>query len=236
MKERIQEFQQEVDGKTPEEILVWAASTFGSDITFASSLGEEDQVITDMIAQHAPSISVFTLDTGRIFPETYELIAKTQARYQNVIYDVYFPDAAAVETMVAEKGINLFYDSVANRKQCCHVRKVEPLQRALKGNKAWVVGNRRAQSITRAQMQPVEWDEGNGLVKIAPLAFWSLDQVRKYINDNDVDISPLHAKGFVSIGCQPCTRAIEKGEDVRAGRWWWEAPEHKECGLHHRIK
>lgn len=232
MKQKVSEFQQQVNGKNALEILQWAEKTFDGKIAFATSLGEEDQVLTDMIAKHAPGISVFTLDTGRLFPETYALIAQTQERYSHLDFQVYFPDPYVVETMVNDKGINLFYKSVENRKQCCHVRKVEPLQRALNGKKAWVVGNRRAQSVTRASMQPVEWDDGNGLIRIAPLAFWSLDEVHQYIKDYKVDINPLHDKGFLSIGCQPCTRAIKPGEDIRAGRWWWEQPEQKECGLH----
>ena len=184
-----------------------------------------------MVARVQPEIRVFTLDTGRLFQETYELLAKTQQRY-GLRYEVYYPDTRAVEEMVREKGINLFYDSVDNRKTCCGVRKVEPLKRALANTDAWITGLRRAQSITRATIQTFEWDEANGKIKVNPLAAWSREQVQEYIREHTVDTNSLHAKGFVSIGCASCTRAIQPGDDIREGRWWWEKPESKECGLH----
>lgn len=230
-KEKINEYLETINDSSPEEMIQFAAKQFGNAVTFASSLGEEDQIITDMISKIAPQIEIFTLDTGRLFQETYDLIAKTQKKY-SLNFKIYYPDTSAVEEMVKEKGINLFYDSVENRKTCCGIRKVEPLKRALKAKEAWITGLRRAQSVTRATMKEVEWDEANNLIKINPLADWSLDDVHNYIKENSVDINPLHEQGFVSIGCAPCTRAIKAGEDVRAGRWWWEEPEQKECGLH----
>ena len=217
-------------------IIKLAFDEFSSKVIFATSLGEEDQVITDMIAHVASGIGIFTLDTGRLFAETYELMAKNQKKYTKLNFKIYYPDTQRVEEMVRVKGINLFYESVENRKLCCQVRKVEPLQRALGDMDAWMVGLRREQAVTRAALDPVEWDEANKKVKFNPLYNCSLEQVRDYIVKNKVDISPLHAQGFVSIGCAPCTRAIKPGEDIRAGRWWWETPEQKECGLHNNPK
>jgi len=217
-------------------IIKLAFSEFSAKVVFATSLGEEDQVIMDIIAQAAPGIGTFTLDTGRLFAESYELMAKNQKKYNKLNFKIYYPDTKKVEEMVQAKGINLFYESVENRKLCCHVRKVEPLQRALAGMDAWMVGLRRDQGLTRASLEPVEWDEANKKIKFNPLYNWSLDQVRDYIKKNQVDINPLHEQGFVSIGCAPCTRAIKPGEDIRAGRWWWELPEQKECGLHNNPK
>ncbi len=234
--ERIEQFKVKIAGKNAEEVIAAAYAEFGSKVTFATSLGEEDQVITDMIARVAPGISVFTLDTGRLFPESYELMAKIQKRYSQLNFKIYYPNTQAVEEMVKSKGINLFYESVENRKTCCGVRKVEPWQRALKDVDAWMVGLRRDQSITRSDTPIVEWDAANNKIKINPLIDWSLDQVREYIKKYNVDVNPLHAQGFVSIGCAPCTRAIKPGEDIRAGRWWWEMPEQKECGLHNNPK
>ena len=217
-------------------IIKLAFDEFSSKATFATSLGEEDQVITDMIAKVAPGMEVFTLDTGRLFAETYELLALNQKKYNQLNFKVYYPDTNLVEKMVQTKGINLFYESVENRKLCCQIRKVEPLQRALANMDAWMVGLRRDQGVTRASLEPVEWDEANKKVKLNPLYNWSLEQVRAYIKENHVDINPLHSQGFVSIGCAPCTRAIKLSEDIRAGRWWWEEPEQKECGLHDNPK
>jgi len=228
----IDRYRRETRNLRAPELIDWALSTFSAGgLTFASSLGAEDQVITDMIARHAPAIPLFTLDTGRLYQESYDLLAKTRDRYGPDI-SVFFPDAGQVERMVSEHGPNLFYDSVENRKLCCHVRKVEPLRRALAGKKAWIVGLRREQAVTRQALEPIQWDDANGLVKIAPLAAWSESEVWEYIREHDVPYHPLHDRGFRSIGCAPCTRAVRDGEDARAGRWWWEHPEHKECGLH----
>lgn len=233
--DKIRTYLEETSGFTPEQIIKFVHKEFGGRVTFASSLGEEDQVITDIIAGIAPEMEIFTLDTGRLFQETYELLAKTQKRYP-MPFTVYYPDTEAAEDMVRNHGINLFYESVANRKLCCGVRKVEPLKRALKKFDAWICGLRRGQTITRGDVETFEWDEANQKIKINPLAHWGLEELRKYISTHKVDVNPLHAKGFISIGCASCTRAVKPGEDIRAGRWWWENPEHKECGLHNRSK
>lgn len=230
--QRIKQLNEQSKGHSAQDIIRLASESFGSRINFASSLGEEDQVITDMIARLAPSIGIFTLDTGRLYQETYDLLAKTQKKYHNLRFKVYFPDAKAVEEMVAAKGVNLFYESIENRKLCCGIRKVEPLKRALVDVDAWIVGLRKEQAVTRSDIQYFEWDAANGKIKVNPLADWTLAQVHQYIKDNKVDVNPLHAQGFVSIGCAPCTRAVKPGEEIRAGRWWWENPEQKECGLH----
>jgi phosphoadenosine phosphosulfate reductase len=234
--ERIKQLNTKASGLDAIGILKLAYDEFASKVSFATSLGEEDQVITDMIAKTAPGIEIFTLDTGRLFAETYDLMAKNQKKYNNLNFKIYYPDTRTVEEMVRTKGINLFYESVENRKLCCHVRKVEPLQRALTDKDAWIVGLRREQAETRAKLELVEWDEANQKIKFNPLYNWSLEQVRDYIKKNNVDINPLHSQGFVSIGCAPCTRAIKPGEDIRAGRWWWEKTEQKECGLHNNPK
>lgn len=200
-------------------------------VTFASSLGAEDMVLTDLIARYYPSISMFTLDTGRLPEETYRLMKEVADRY-GVHIAVFFPDFAAVEAYVAQNGPNGFYDSVDLRKQCCHIRKVEPLKRALKGKGAWITGLRRDQAATRKDLASVEFDSEQGLQKFSPLLDWSLTEVWAYLKQFDVPYNALHDRGYTSIGCAPCTRAITPGEDVRAGRWWWEDPEIKECGLH----
>ena len=233
---RIKQLNAKATGLDAQGIIKLGLNEFPSKVSFATNLGEEDQVITDMIAKTAPGIGILTLDTGRLFAETYELMAKNQKKYSNLDFKIYYPDTKTVEGMVRTKGINLFYESVENRKLCCHVRKVEPLQRALSHADAWIVGLRREQSLTRAGLEPVQWDEENKKIKFSPLYNWSLEQVRDYIKKNNVDISPLHAQGFISIGCAPCTRAVKPGEDSRAGRWWWEVSEQKECGLHNNPK
>lgn len=229
-REAVAEAAAALDRVPPEEVLRWAGSTFGR-LAVASSLGAEDQVLTDIALRVDPSIRIFTLDTGRLFPETYDLMQRTAAKY-GFSFDVRFPDSADVEPMVREHGPNLFYEGVELRKRCCFVRKVKPLRRALAGLDAWICGLRRGQSVTRTDLAPVEWDEQNDLVKINPLVDWSEEEVWSYIRDHDVPYNELHDRGFPSIGCQPCTRAVAPGEDPRSGRWWWESPEHKECGLH----
>ncbi len=214
-----------------EEILAFSLEHFGQKVTFASSLGAEDQVITHILAGFDKKATIFTLDTGRLFPESYDLIHNTSSRY-GIQIEIMFPEAQAVEAMVKEKGINLFYDSIENRKLCCNIRKIRPLTRALQGREAWITGLRREQSVTRAEMQIFEWDEMNHLVKINPLINWTEAAVWAYIKSNNIPYNSLHDKGFPSIGCQPCTREILPGEEVRAGRWWWENPDTRECGLH----
>ena len=222
---------QRLANESPEVVLAWIASTVGPGVVFASSLGMEDQVITHMIAAARLPIEIFTLDTGRLFPETYDLIARTELRYAIRIRTL-FPDAAAVEAMVTEEGVNLFRHSVESRRRCCHVRKVEPLRRHLRKARAWVCGLRAEQSDNRSGVSALAWDADNGLPKVCPLHAWSWEQVRDYATTHDVPVHPLHEQGFASIGCAPCTRAIAPGEPFRAGRWWWEGEEHKECGLH----
>ena len=229
--EKVKELNEQLRGKSAEEIVRWAADTFGSELAFANSFGAEDVALTDVIARAAPSIRVFTLDTGRLHDETYEVMERVRVRYQMPIVS-YFPDREAVEKLELEKGYYSFRESIENRKECCGIRKVVPLKRALSGLSAWMTGLRREQSVTRTEMQALEWDEGNGIAKVNPLIDWSEQDVWDYIKANDVPYNLLHDRGFPSIGCAPCTRAIKPGEDVRAGRWWWENPENKECGLH----
>ncbi|HLO57229.1 MAG TPA: phosphoadenylyl-sulfate reductase [Bacteroidales bacterium] len=214
-----------------EEVVEFFNSEFGQEICLSSSMGAEDQVLTHMLMKVNPSFRIFTLDTGRLFPETLDLIQKTRDHY-NTSIEVFFPDYRMVQQMVREKGINLFYASVEDRKYCCNVRKMEPLKRALSGMKAWMTGIRKDQTINRFNTQVVEWDEANAIVKINPLYRWSEKMVWEYIRSNQIPYNELHDRNFPSIGCQPCTRAVTPGEDTRAGRWWWEDQGHKECGLH----
>lgn len=231
MQELIDKYNAIFKSLNPEEILRFVKEQHPGKVVFSSSMGAEDQVITAMLLQADKNAKIFTLDTGRMFAETYELIEKTEARYGFKI-KVYFPNQQEVEAMVSNHGINLFYYSVENRKKCCNVRKIEPLKRALAGNEIWITGLRRQQSPTRQDMQVAEYDVANQIIKINPLLEWSEKQVWDYIHANNVPYHALHARNFPSIGCQPCTRAILEGEGVRAGRWWWENPETKECGLH----
>ena len=220
-----------VENKSPEEIINFFLDYFANEITFGTSLGAEDQMITDILNKSGKPFKIFTLDTGRLFPETYDLIDRTNKKYGNKI-QIYFPTSDLVQSMVNKKGINLFYDSIENRKECCQIRKLRPLENALKGNKAWFTGLRKSQSITREQMQIIEYDSLNAMVKINPLINLEESDVWEYLDKHKIPVNPLHKLGFASIGCQPCTRAIEEGEDIRAGRWWWESPDSKECGLH----
>ncbi|MBL0303681.1 MAG: phosphoadenylyl-sulfate reductase [Cytophagaceae bacterium] len=199
-------------------------------VVFSTSFGQEDQVITDLIFKNNLPIEVFTLDTGRVFQETYELMDKTRAKFKKDI-KVCFPDANDIEKLTSEKGFNSFYESIENRKECCFLRKIKPLKKALAGNKVWITGLRAEQSDNRSQMQMWEFDEANDIFKFNPLLHWTQEQMEGYLEENKVPQNVLHKKGFISIGCQPCTRAIEPGEHPRAGRWWWETS-HKECGLH----
>ncbi len=220
----------QLKGKTPQEVLTWALGNY-SQIALASSFGAEDVVLIDMIAKIDPQAHVFTLDTGRLNGETYEVIAKVQQKYPQLRLQIMFPQSEAVEEMVSKKGINLFYDSVENRKQCCYIRKVEPLGRATKGLDAWITGLRRDQTANRSGMETVELDGDRNIAKINPLIDWSNDQVWEYIHQNNVPYNALHDQNFPSIGCAPCTRAVQASEDLRAGRWWWELS-NQECGLH----
>jgi phosphoadenosine phosphosulfate reductase len=201
----------------------------------ATSYGAEDMVLMDMIAKFAPQIGIFTLDTGRLPKETYDLMQQAKKHYQLEV-EVYYPNTLSIEQFVTHNGPNAFYDSVEMRKQCCGIRKVAPLNRALSGKKAWLTGMRRSQSVTRNELPVSEWDADHELQKFSPLTDWSNGEVWKYIRAFDVPFNELHNQGYASIGCAPCTRAITPGEDIRAGRWWWENPETKECGLHVKAK
>jgi len=215
----------------PGSALAWLANAFPGQIIFSTSFGWEDQVITHMIFSGNLPIKVFTLETGRLFPETYYVWNRTMEMYGQPIH-AYYPNNEALEKMVNAKGPSSFYESVENRKECCGIRKIEPLKRALKGNKIWITGIRAEQSPNREDMHHIEWDEGNQLVKFHPIFDWSLEEVKTYIKNNNIPYNTLHDRGFPSIGCQPCTRAVQPGEDFRAGRWWWEDQSKKECGLH----
>jgi len=223
---------QEFETKTAQEVLGWALKTYGSRIALASSFGAEDVVLIDMMVKLDPQVRIFTLDTGRLPQETYNVMDAIRRKY-DIPIEVYFPRTDAVEEMVRTKGLNLFYGSIENRKLCCGIRKVEPLNRALSQLDAWVTGLRRDQSVTRTEVHKVEPDPSHpGLVKVNPLVDWTWEQVWDYIKANGVPYNELHDRGFPSIGCAPCTRAVRPGEDLRAGRWWWENPDTKECGLH----
>lgn len=213
-----------------EETLLFLANEYPSKVIFSTSFGQEDQVITDYIFKNDIGITVFTLDTGRLFQETYDVFHKTLKKYKKHI-EVYFPEAAAVESLLQTKGPNSFYESVENRKECCFIRKVAPLRKALAGNNVWITGLRAEQSENRQNLDLFEYDDNFKIIKFNPLLKWSLQEVEDYLKENNVPQNALHKKGFVSIGCAPCTRAIMPDEDIRAGRWWWESS-HKECGLH----
>ncbi len=212
------------------ELLTGLANEFSGRVAFSSSLGVEDQVITYFVTKEPLPIRIFTLDTGRMFPETYEVLEKTQRKYKLPI-QIFFPDYHRVEAMVSEKGVNLFYESIENRKLCCHYRKIEPLQRALQHTSVWITGLRAEQSANRSQMELFEWDENHRLIKVNPLIHWTLEEVWNFVKKNNIPYNSLHDQSFPSIGCQPCTIAVKEGDDFRSGRWWWEQGK-KECGLH----
>ena len=214
-------------------LLRTAVSDYRS-VCYANSLGSESMVLTDLIAEAAPEIGMFTIDTGRLFPETYELIARLQNRYGRDVLRIYYPETERVESWVGENGINGFRDGLEQRHACCAVRKVEPFRRAVSGHAAWVTGIRRGQSASRALAAPIEWDAQYGLHKVSPLLDWSETEIWDYIRRKRLPYNTLHDSGFPSIGCAPCTRAVAPGEDARSGRWWWERADHRECGLHPR--
>jgi phosphoadenosine phosphosulfate reductase len=232
LKKNLHNLSRKLDQLSPGEGLALLSDLFPGKVVFSSSLGQEDQVITHLIASNKLPIQIFSLDTGRLFPETLDLLEITENHY-GIKIKVYYPERESVENLVTEIGINGFYHSVTNRKSCCSVRKVEPLKRALLTNSVWVTGLRAEQSPNRSEMQKIEWDETNQIFKYNPILDWSFASMIEYIKDNKIPYNPLHEKGFVSIGCAPCTRAIQPGEDIRAGRWWWEESK-KECGLHAR--
>jgi phosphoadenosine phosphosulfate reductase len=204
-------------------------------VAYSSSLGAESIVLTDIIWSSVPGVDIFTIDTGRLPEETYELLSRLQGRYKRSVRVVY-PDSKALEELVSSQGINGFYNSLEARMACCRIRKVEPFKRAIAGYGAWITGLRHDQSATRAQARPVEWDADNGLYKVSPILDWTEDQVWQYIRARKLPYNSLHDRQYPSIGCQPCTRAIQPGESRRAGRWWWEQPESRECGLHPRVR
>ncbi|HBS52381.1 MAG TPA: phosphoadenylyl-sulfate reductase [Flavobacterium sp.] len=215
-----------------EETLSFLANEYSNQVVFSTSFGQEDQVITDFIGKNELPITIFTLDTGRLFQETYDVFHKTVKKYKTEI-NTYFPETAAVEGLLNEKGPNSFYSSVENRKECCFIRKVAPLTKALQGNAIWITGLRAEQSDNRSDLNFFEYDAHFDIIKFNPLLKWTLPQVEEYLEKNNVPQNSLHKQGFVSIGCAPCTRAILPGEDIRAGRWSWESS-HKECGLHQK--
>lgn len=214
-----------------ESSLQLLAEEFPGKVTFSSSFSFEDQAITHAIVANQLPISIFTLDTGRLFAETYSVWSSTNAQY-NIHIKAYYPDHQQLESFIAATGPNSFYESVDNRKACCYIRKVEPLKRALAGNAIWVTGLRAEHSAARHDLPILEWDESNEVIKFHPLLHWTTAAVQQYIHQHHIPYNALHDKGFVSIGCAPCTRAIRPGEDFRAGRWWWEDSSKKECGLH----
>ena len=228
----VRELAIQFEGENPEAVIQWALERFHPRIALATSLQAEDMVIMDMAWKINPAVRVFTLDTGRLHEETYQVMERIRDRY-GVAVESYFPDREAVETLERERGFYSFRRSVEERKFCCGVRKVEPLGRALRTLEAWITGLRREQAVTRGTIAKVELDDSHGgILKVNPLVDWTLNQVWDYIRAHDVPYNALHDLGYPSIGCAPCTRAIKPGEDIRAGRWWWEQPEHKECGLH----
>ena len=231
----LEDIKQQIQGLNPVDALSLLANRFPEQIVFSTSFGWEDQVITHMIFSNNLPIKVFTLETGRLFPETYYVWNRTMEMYEKPIH-AYYPNSELLEKMVNAKGPSSFYESVENRKECCGIRKVEPLKRALAGNKCWATGIRAEQSVNRHDMHNLEWDEQNNLIKFHPIYDWTLDQVKEYIRKYNVPYNTLHDRGFPSIGCQPCTRAVQPGEDFRAGRWWWEDQSKKECGLHEAHK
>lgn len=218
-------------GKGIVESLRFLAQKFDGKIVFSTSFGWEDQALTHIIFSNNIPIKVFTLETGRLFPETYYVWNRTLENYGKPIH-AYYPNNVLLEEMVDKKGPSSFYESVENRKECCYIRKIEPLNRALVGNECWITGIRAEQSLNRQDMENLEWDEGHHIIKYHPIFDWTLDQVKAFIKENHIVYNTLHDKGFPSIGCAPCTRAVQEGEDFRAGRWWWEDQSKKECGLH----
>ncbi|MCP9751271.1 phosphoadenylyl-sulfate reductase [Ferruginibacter sp. HRS2-29] len=217
------------------DVLQRLAADYPGQVTFSSSFSFEDQVITHAILSQQLPISIFTLDTGRLFAETYSVWSSTNDRYKTNV-KAFYPNQEALQQFVEANGPNAFYASVENRKACCHIRKVEPLKRALAGQKIWITGLRAEHSAARHDLQQVEWDEGNQVIKYHPILHWTTEEVSEFIRKYNIPYNPLHDRGFVSIGCAPCTRAIKPGEDFRAGRWWWEDADKKECGLHEIAK
>lgn len=221
--------EEKIFDSAPEDTVSRLTVLFPEEVCFSTSFSMEDQVITDLLKNS--KVKIFTLDTGRLFEETYNTWTLTKVKYQKSI-KAYYPNPEELEPFVEERGPDSFYTSVENRKQCCHIRKVQPLKRALQGNKVWITGLRAEHSPDRENLLQLEWDESNQIIKYHPLLYWTTEDVKNYIRKHDIPYNILHDKGFVSVGCAPCTRAIQPGEDFRAGRWWWEDANKKECGLH----
>lgn len=231
MQNRVKQLNEEFKNSSTLEVLEFLLRETKQRVALSSSFGAEDQVLTDMMLRIDQRASVFTLDTGRLPDETYSVMHETNLKYQTKV-KVFFPKATDIEELYKRQGVNGFYDSIENRKSCCHVRKIAPLKRALKNIDFWVTGLRSAQSVTRENMNLFEFDETNNVIKVSPLKDWSEQDVWAYIKSYRVPYNKLHKLGFPSIGCAPCTRPVKEGGDIRSGRWWWENPEHKECGLH----
>ena len=227
----IEKLNKEFQDSSAQEILKYFIDIFGDEAALSSSLGAEDQVLTDMMFKLTISPNIFTLDTGRLHSETYNVMDATNLKY-NTKLNVFFPSSDEVEKLYSLQGVNGHFESIDNRKRCCNIRKIVPLKRALKPLKVWITGLRASQSVTRTDMPVVEYDKAFDVIKVNPLINWDEDQVWEYIKQNSVPYNKLHDQGYPSIGCEPCTRAVEPGADIRSGRWWWENPEHKECGLH----
>ena len=221
----------QLGGLSISQFLKVLTDLYPGQVTFSSSFSFEDQVIAHEILSNQLPVKIFTLDTGRMFAETYSVWNSTNEQYNTKI-KAYYPNQNTLQDLVESRGPNSFYKSVQNRKDCCFIRKVEPLKRALAGNAIWITGLRAEHSPERHDLPIIEWDESNKIIKYHPILDWTTDKVKEYINKNHVPYNPLHDKGFVSIGCAPCTRAIRPGEDFRSGRWWWEDADKKECGLH----
>jgi phosphoadenosine phosphosulfate reductase len=233
-KDHIPQLKEKVNALNIEGLLNEFTERYPGKVTFSTSFSYEDQVITHKILSNRIPVSIFTLDTGRLFSETYSVWNASNEKY-NTRINAYYPNHTSVQSLVAIKGPNSFYESVENRKECCFIRKVEPLKRALSGNEIWITGLRAEHSAERHDLPQIEWDESNNIIKYHPLLNWTFEEVKHYIRQNNIPYNPLHDRGFLSIGCAPCTRAIHEGEDFRAGRWWWEEQDKKECGLHNHT-
>lgn len=229
--EEINQLNSEFRNATLTEVLAYVLDRFQDNVILASSLGLEDQILTHFVQRHSKKARIMVLDTLRLNQETYDLLKQMQEEYQ-VTYEIYYPNKDAVDALVAEKGNHSFYESIENRKECCHIRKIEPLTRVLKTVDAWITGLRKEQSVTRQDMALFEYDQTHKILKVNPLIHWDYETVRNVIKAEKIPYNALHDQGYPSIGCEPCTRAIKEGEDIRAGRWWWEAADQKECGLH----
>lgn len=231
-REKLEALQNEFKSKSSEEVIASVLALFGPEnIALASSFSLEDQVVTDMILRQNPKGRIFTLDTGRMFQESYDVMEETAERY-GVTIEVCFPETTDIVDLLERSGPNSFYKSVENRKECCHLRKVKPLKKKLSTLTAWMTGLRAQQSVTRDELNVIQWDETFSLIKVNPIVRWSEEELWSYVKERKIPYNRLHDQSYPSIGCLPCTRPVNPGEDVRAGRWWWEQPEHKECGLH----